>query len=181
MSEPVQTSKFQGRRTRDYDPDIDWLLNDAPALLGERSGLGGTVATIERGVSSGGTIANTGPHHDAALNAMRSVGLARRLDQIWSRLDQQTQRVLRARYMKRTHWPTGCVVFLTAELVGVAMLLAEDRKVLTKACQSAAKNDSAKTIQKAAKRAETAVARAHETWDAAKRGRAKEWAEGGVA
>jgi hypothetical protein len=179
MSEATATSEFHKRNRRDYDPDIDFLLNEAPSLLGEKSGQGATAAAIERGVSSGGTIADNGPHHDAAISAIESVGRARRLDEIWLMLDAGTRQVLRARYLKRSHWPTGCLVFLTSDLVGVAMLLSPDRKELEKACQSAAKNASAKAIQRDRKLAERAVVRAHEDWDAAKRKRAKLWAEGG--
>jgi hypothetical protein len=177
MSETTSSSELQ-KRKRDYDPDIDFLLNEAPALLGERSGQGATQAAIERGKAGGHTIANNGPYHDAAINALGDVRRARRLDEVWHRLTPDTQRILRARYLKRSHWPTGCLVFLTCELVGVAMLLADDRKALERACQSAAKDQSAKLIQRSRKRAETAVVRAHDAWDGAKKARARAWAEG---
>lgn len=177
-SDPVRRKDPDAPHPLDYNPNIDWLLNEAPALLGERSAQASVVASIERGADFTGGISDNGPHHEAAINAIRAVEQARELDAIWKSLPSHHQQVLRARYIRRQHWPTGCVVFLTTELVGVAMLLAEDRKELRQACCSAAKNASARLIKRERERARRAVRDAHGAWNAARRERARKWAEG---
>jgi hypothetical protein len=163
----------------DYNPDLDWYLNDAPALLGERSGQANVEAAIERG-GGGNTngVTDNGPYHEAAIAALPAVARARKLSANWERLTVEQRQVAQARYRKKNRWDTGCVVFLTAELVGVAMMLSDNPKALRAACRSAAKNESAKLIKRERDRAQKAVRDMHQAWKEAGKAGAREWAEG---
>lgn len=166
-----------------YEYDIEWLLNDAPALLGERSIAASNFGAIERGGASP-SISDTWPYHEQFANSIPHVDRARRLTKVWDALPARHQATLRARYITRRYWPLGCQVFLTAELVGVALYYAADREALLDACTRAGQPDAKRTITEARKLAFEAIRDAHQAWrdvkkkfDAEKKSKAQERAE----
>lgn len=161
----------------DYDPDWDWYLNEAPAILGERGNLQGVVAQVEQGTVGARTVANTGPQHEAMIRVLPAVARARRLDQAWKRITPEHQTVLRARYLQRRRWPTGCHVHL-AHLTGVALLLSPDPRGLRSSCLNATKREHARVIARDLATARKAVRAAHAAGKEALRGLARDWAEG---
>lgn len=163
-----------------YEYDLDWLLNDAPAQLGERSTAGSNVGAIERG-GPPASISDTGPYHEQFIRALWAVDHARKLTAAWERLSPGSQAILRARYLQRQHWPTGAAVLLGQDLVGVALLLAPDRNVLTDACTSGAKKESLAIIRQARDLAFAAVKEAHDEWRRIRRQLARKWAEQEIA
>lgn len=88
-----------------YSPQLDWLLNDAAQQLGLSSNHGGLVAAIERGGPS--SYVSDEPFHDAAIGAMRSVGLARQLTATFCSLGPATRGLLTAHYERRVYFPPG--------------------------------------------------------------------------
>lgn len=161
----------------DYDPDWDWYLNEAPALLGERGNLQGVVAQVEMGTVGASTIADTGPQHEALIRALPAVARARRLNEAWQRLEPRHQTTLRARYLQRNRWPTGCSVHL-AHLAGVALLLSPDERELKRACLNATKREHVRVIARDLATARKAVREAHTAGKEARRELARDWAEG---
>lgn len=171
-------------RQPDYDPDWDWYLNEAPALLGERSVQTSIEASLRGGGASGSGVSDNGPYHDAAIRSSHMVPKYRRLHAAWSRLDRASHRVLLARYTLRKHWsedlrkgpsvdeatyrPDPCVVAL-GHLVGVAMALARDPDKLREACRNSTGKKNKPVVDAALKRARDAVTAAHRLGAEAKR------------
>ncbi len=142
-------------RPEHYEQDIDWLLNDAPGLLGE--------VGVSYAEPSGGArvVINTDPYHARQLNRMWAVQKARRLTAVWRSLDQVTQGVLAARYAQR-RWPQGFVSHF-GELVGVVVHLhAGSSTALTKAARQPAKAEA--VLAEALKAAQAASREAHRVW-----------------
>jgi len=160
----------------DYDPDWDWYLNEAPAILGERGNLQGVVAQVEQGTVGARTIADTGPQHEALIRILPAVARARRMDQAWRQLEPHHRRVLEARYLQRSRWPTGCHVHL-GHLTGVALLVSHDPQALRRACQNGSKRENSRVIARDLGLARKAVSEAHAAGTRARRRRAEEWAE----
>src|SRR5262245_41318507 len=77
------------------DPDLEWLLCEAPALLGQRSGHGAVIAALERG--PGGSASTEGAW-DAVERARPHVARARRLRAAWGSLAPDHRRLLEAHY-----------------------------------------------------------------------------------
>lgn len=153
---------------RIYEHDVEWLLCDAPALLGERSIAASNLGAIERG-GAPASIADTWPYHEQFLTAMSAVERARRLTAIWDSLPREHQLTLRARYLTRRYWPLGCQVFLSDELVGVALLYAPDRDALLDACTRASQPDAKRLIQEARRDALRRITAAHKAWREARK------------
>lgn len=151
-----------------YEYDIEWLLNDAPALLGERSIAASNFGAIERGGASP-SISDTWPYHEQYMHSIPHVDRARRLTKVWDALTAEHQATLRARYITRRYWPLGCQVFLTAELVGVALYYAPDREALLDACTRAGQPAAKKLIVQARKDALERLKEAHQAWRDAKK------------
>src|SRR5690606_27714289 len=152
-------------------------LNEAPALLGERGNLQGVVAQVEMGTVGERTVSDTGPQHEAMIRALPAVHRARRLEQAWQRIAAEHRATLRARYLQRNRWPTGCSVHL-AHLAGVALLLSPDERELKRACLNATKREHARVIARDLATARKAVRAAHAAGKEALRGLARDWAEG---
>jgi hypothetical protein len=81
-----------------YDASIDWLLNSEPAALGECSGFGSFINSMERGsVNSGGM-----PSDLPAAASQIDHGLvakSRKLMAVWRKLTPRAQAILMARYV----------------------------------------------------------------------------------
>jgi hypothetical protein len=81
-------------KTLRWDPDIDWLINDAPAALGERGsppGPGGGRAQLS----------DTWPCIERAHGAMHDVERERDLRRAWCRLTAAQAGILREYYQRR--------------------------------------------------------------------------------
>lgn len=159
-------------RPEHYEQDIDWLLNDAPGLLGE--------AGISYGESTGSRVpVDTGPYHAKMQRALWAVAKYRRIHAVWQGLDSATQSVLAARYAQR-RWPPLFAAHF-GELVGVVVHLhAEGGTELTKAAGQHTKESAAKVLATALQAAQRASIAAHQQWRNRARELALEWAEGEV-
>jgi hypothetical protein len=171
MSESGQTSKNvqvrvngtllkQYRKpTNDlYDYDIDWLLNDAPALLGESG-----VSYSGEG-NGGATIADTGPHHEKAIAAIGAVQRARRLTAVWNATPPGDRSILSVRYVQRRRWPPHFEA-LFGEFTGVVIFITRNDgsyRDLKNAVSNASKHT--KMIMKARRDAEEITRDAHHAW-----------------
>jgi hypothetical protein len=151
-----------------YEYDIEWLLCDAPALLGERSIAASNFGAIERGGASP-SISDTWPYHEQYMHSIPHVDRARRLTRVWDALPARHQATLRARYITRRYWPLGAQTFLSQELVGVALYYAADREALLDACTRAGQKQAQKVILEARKLAFEAIRDAHQAWRDAKK------------
>lgn len=160
------------QRPEHYEQDIDWLLNDAPGLLGETG--------VSYGESSGNrVIVNTDPYHAKMHKALWAVAKYRRVNAVWRSLDSDAQAVLAARYAQR-RWPPLFAAHF-GELVGVVVHLhAEGGTELTKAAGQHTKERAAKVLAKALEAAQRASIAAHQQWRGRARELALEWAEGEV-
>lgn len=155
-------------RPEHYEEDVDWLLNDAPGLLGE--------AGVSYGEPSGGNrvVVDTGPYHAKAQAAMWAVAKARRLSAVWRALDDETRLVLVARYAQR-RWPVWCASRF-GELVGVVCLRLTDAIVAAAAHPSKPASD--KLLKAATSAAQDASKAAHQRWREEYRRQAERWADG---
>lgn len=159
-----------------YEADVEWLLCDAPGLLGERSVAASNFGAIERGGASP-SISDTGPYHNQFIDAIDAVDRARKLSAAWEALPTHHQATLRARYITRQYWPLGCQAFLSQALVGVALYYAEDREALLDACTRGSQKDAKRVITAATKDAFERVRDAHNEWRRIRREQARKWVE----
>lgn len=159
-------SRPRQQQPEHYDQDVDWLLNDAPGLLGE--------VGVSYSEPNGGAriVVDTGPYHARMQSAMWAVGKFRRLNQVWRALDASTRAVLVARYAQR-RWPDGFVAHF-GELVGVVVYLHQGDQRLTKAARQPAKATAAEALAAALKSAQNASREAHRAWRTQARRRAME-------
>lgn len=140
-----------------YEADVDWLLNDAPGLLGE--------VGVSYAEPSGGAriVVDTGPYHARMQSAMWAVAKFRRLNAVWRQLEPATRAVLVARYAQR-RWPAGFVAHF-GELVGVvAHLHTKTSQKLTHAARQPAKENAATILADALRVAQSASREAHRAW-----------------
>lgn len=77
-----------------WNDDIDWLINDAPSLLGET----GASLRTEPGVTG---FVETGPMHDRLIGARWAVRKERRLRAIWQQISNEDRRLLLGHYDHR--------------------------------------------------------------------------------
>lgn len=150
-----------------YEADVEWLLNDAPGLLGE-------TGVAYRETSGSRVVVDTGPYHARAQAAMWAVRKARRLSAVWRGLDDATRLVLLARYAQR-RWPEWFVPHF-GELVGVVVLRATP--ALLVAAGQPSKAGSQSLLGKALADAQEVSREAHRKWRALYRSHAEEWANG---
>jgi hypothetical protein len=144
----------------DWDPDIDWLLNESAGALGERSAHASQVAQIERGGPSASTVGDT--MTDAQLDAARR---QRRLLRWWRRVGARHQTTLVAHYTCSISVTKALgVAGALGPLAGVVLAQAERRQSVVDACQ---RRDE-RVLGGLRKRAEVAIRRAHEAWREAK-------------
>lgn len=147
------------------DPDLEWLLCEAPALLGQRSGHGAVIAALERGPSSA---ASTEGAWDAVERARPHVARARRLRAAWAILAPDHRTLLEAHYSGPACRALGVPAQL-GELARAALLLSSDRAALERACGHPAGKGSARRIAEARRLAQRALGHAHRAWDGARR------------
>lgn len=139
--------------------NIDWLINDAPAALGEK-GSGFTPST--------GTRDSCNWHMIGRLKrAMTSVQRERRLMLVWRRLSPRNQNILAAYYTRRREVVTlGATAAFGAELSRVAFLVeATSSEELSSALGKLSAHKE--LISRVRRAAEKAVNDAHWAWDEA--------------
>lgn len=146
------------------DDDLEWLLCQAPALLGLRSTHGGIVAALEGG---GSGAFDSSAAESLCERALPHVARARRLGVVWAALDAPTRRVLVTHYTPRASWPPGVTAMLGV-YAAVTMSMTTDRARLELACCHGALATNQAVIRRERGRAERAVARAHRAWREAK-------------
>lgn len=146
------------------DPDLEWLICQAPSLLGLRSTHGGIVAALE----GGGSGAFDSSAAEAQVErALPHVARARRLGAVWATLDTPTRKLLELHYTPKSSWPPGVTAMLGA-FTSVAMAMTTDRAKLELACCHGALAANQAVIRRERGRAKRAVNRAHRAWQAAK-------------
>ena len=146
------------------DPDLEWLLCQAPCLMGVRSGHGAFVAVLE----GGGSGAFDSSAAEALVERARPhVARARRLSAVWAQLDAPTRQVLVTHYTPRSGWPPGVLAML-GSVTAVAMAMTRDRGRLELACCHGTLASNQAAIRRERGRAERAVNRAHRAWRDAK-------------
>jgi hypothetical protein len=161
-----------------YDRDLQFLLNEAPVELGERSILAGQIATLERGGASPG-VPNTDLYSDLQLgwgkHLVGTIERARRLTRVWVKLSPETQRVLSAHYVSRGraaevrcgiehNWESVSGALGQVALVAVWILTPGELAVLVRACMDKGTRGRAKVISEASKKAGAAIREAHRSW-----------------
>jgi hypothetical protein len=147
------------------DPDLEWLLCEAPALFGERSGHGAVIAALERG--PGGAQSTDGTW-DAVERARPHVARARRLRAAWISLAPDHRRLLEVHYSGPACRAAGVAAQL-GELARAALALCSDRAALERACGHPAGKGSSLRIAEARRLAQRALSHAHRAWDGARR------------
>lgn len=155
------------------DRDLEWLLCEMPALMGETSGPGALVAALERGPggSSSGDRA-----WEAVERARPYAARARRLVAVWALLPPDHRRLLLAHYTAPASRRPGVAAQL-GELAGAALALASDRGRLEAACSHASEPRHARLIAEARRSAQSALGRAHRAWAAARQAGVLSWVE----
>lgn len=150
-------SRPRQQQPEHYDQDVDWLLNDAPGLLGE--------VGVSYSEPNGGAriVVDTGPYHARMQSAMWAVAKFRRLNKVWRQLEPATRAVLVARYAQR-RWPDGFVAHF-GELVGVVTHLhTKTSQRLTQAARQPSKENAATILADALRAAQQASREAHRAW-----------------
>jgi hypothetical protein len=147
------------------DPDLEWLLCEAPALLGQRSGHAAVVAALERGP---GSAQGSDAAWDAIERARPHEGRVRRLRAAWALLAPDERRLLEVHYTSPACRGAGLLAQL-GELARAALALCSDRRALEVACGHPSGPGSARRIAEARKLAERALRHAHRAWSSARR------------
>ncbi len=147
------------------DPDLEWLLCEAPALLGQRSGHAAVIAALERG--PGGATGSEGAW-DAIERARPHETRVRRLRAAWALLPPDHRRLLEVHYSAPACRAAGVLAQL-GELARAALALCSDRRGLELACGHPSGPGSARRIAEARKLAERALRHAHRAWSCARR------------
>lgn len=151
-----------------YDEDLDWLINDAPGLLGESG-----ISYNPNGGGGQRVIVDNGPWHIERMKSISAVQKAGRLNVPWAEMTPMHRRVLCGRYQVRRYWPLGFDTQFQ-ELAGVVMVISSRVDDLKWATPQPKKYK--KLIEDELKEAKRAHLRAHAAWIEAKR-EAAMWAE----
>lgn len=146
------------------DPDLEWLLCVAPALLGQRSGHAAVVAALERG--PGGT-PSTDSAWDTIERARPHTARLRRLRGAWVLLPPDARRLLEAHYSGPACRAAGVAAQL-GELARAAVALCSDRAALEQACGHPSGRGSGRRIAEARTLATRALRHAHRAWSSAR-------------
>jgi hypothetical protein len=157
------------------DPDIEWLLCQMPALMGETSGHQAIVAALEGG-AAGGSASSAGAE-STCERARPHVPRARRLLGVWAMVAPEHRVVLRAHYAAAVSRSPGVDVHLGA-LASVCLLNLATRAKLEAACSHATEPRNARLILEARREAQRAVADAHAAWRGAWRKAMLTWMSG---
>lgn len=147
------------------DPDLEWLLCEAPALLGQRSGHAAVIAALERGP---GGAQSTDSAWDAVERARPHEGRVRRLRGAWALLAPDERRLLEVHYAGPACRAAGVAAQL-GELARAALALCSDRGALELACGHPSGTGSARRIAEARRLASRALSNAHRAWIGARR------------
>jgi hypothetical protein len=156
------------------DRDLEWLLCEMPALMGETSGHSALVAALERG--PGGS-ASSERAWEAVARARPHAQRARRLLAIWGSLAPDHRELLRTHYTAPASRLPGIAAQL-GELASAALLLASDRGRLEAACSHPTAPQHGRLIAAARRAAQSALGRAHRAWVAARDATVLSWAGG---
>lgn len=144
---------------REWNEDIDWLLNSAPGLLGERG------ANHD---PSGGTgprfIADTGPMHARMISSLPHVQRQRRLNRVWVTLSALDRAVLEHLYRPRQQTGDPGMRVAFGELAAVVCALCPDPEKLRRALLAPDTQRSRDTVRAALTEASRATAAAHRAW-----------------
>lgn len=134
---------------------IDWLLNEAPGLLGESGISYSPTAGGKRG-----SLADNWAFIERAHKAQGAVRRARRLDVIWRRIPSVHRQTLVAYYNRRRTWPPGFEVCF-GDVVGVVFARCDDqvRWMVTQVSKHQA------ALRRVKREAEATARSAHEAWN----------------
>ena len=154
--------------------DLEFLIQEAPSIFGERSNMGGVVSALTSG-GAGMSVASSDEHHAHLIEKLRldkgalnPVAKWRALNATWLTLLPTSRLVLEVYYTPRVCWPQGFDSCMGEELASVALAFPPDgdQTALREACLHAAKHED--LILKARERATILIREAHEDWDAAR-------------
>lgn len=148
-----------GMTKREWNDDIDWLLNSAPGLLGERG-----VNQDPSGGSGQRFISDTGPMHSRMIAAIPHVQRQRRLNRVWRDLRPLDRAVLEHHYRPRRLVGDPVLRVAFGELAPVVCALSPDPEKLRSALRSPHTRTSQEVIRAAKKEATRAVELAHKAW-----------------
>lgn len=154
------------------DPDIEWLLCQMPALMGEGSGHQALVAALEGG-SAGGAASSAGAE-STCERALPHVPRARRLLGVWRAVGAEHRRVLLAHYSAPASRAPGVDAQLGA-LASVCLIKPANRARLEAACSHPSDPNHARRIADARRAAQRAVDEAHRAWRGAWRKAMLSW------
>ncbi len=155
--------------------DLEFLLQEAPSILGERSNMGGFISALTSG-GPGMSVASSDEHHDHLIERLKLdtpgqnlVQKYRALQTIWVTLEAHSKHVLVAYYTPRVRWPLGFEAFIGPELSSVALTFPPDgnARALREACLDAANHEA--LILRARNEALDHIREAHADWDDARR------------
>lgn len=146
------------------DPNLEWLLCQMPALMGEASTHQAIVAALEGG-AAGGSPSSAGAE-SVCERARPHVPRARRLGAVWASLDARHRRTLLAHYTAPACRVPGVAVHL-GELAAVCLLTAANRRTLEIACSNPYELKNARRIAEGRRAAQRALLEAHRAWQGA--------------
>lgn len=157
------------------DRDLEWLLCEMPALMGETSGHAALVAALERG--PGGS-SSSDRAWQAVERARPHAARARRLKAVWALLAPDHRQLLVEHYTAPASRRPGVAAQL-GELAAVGLALASDRGRLEAACSHATEPKHARLIAEARRAAQRALSQAHRAWTSARDATVLSWAKSG--
>ncbi len=154
-----------------YDANIEWYLQCAGHELGEKSSLGGQIATLERGGPVTATSDATEWHRDLA-----AVARARQLGKVWAAMPTHCRSVLSDHY--RGHMRSGDerngfnafppgVGGTLGDVAAVTLRLAADfgeLEDLLEACAKPKEQGHPEVIRRWTEHSDWTLARAHGLW-----------------
>lgn len=165
----------QQRDSELWRGEIHWFLNVAPAELGAKGTLGGTVSVLERGGSVTG-LPDTTPFTDQQLGWCVGKSIPERytaIERVWRKVARETQAVLAAHYTLRNDLPVEVRVAVDGalgKLANAAVWIHDGEQLakLLEACKDKGKQGRKGILQGAVKRTEERVRQAHRDWLATK-------------
>lgn len=143
------------------DPNLEWLLCQMPALMGEGSTHQAIVTALEGG--AGGGSAGSAGAEAVCERARPHVPRARRLGAVWASLDAEHRRILIAHYTAPASRAQGVAAHL-GELAAVCLITAANRRNLEAACTHPYEVRNARHIAEARRTAHHALLDAHRAW-----------------
>lgn len=146
------------------DPNLEWLLCQMPALMGEASTHQAIVAALEGG--AGGGAASSAGAEARCERALPHVPRARRLVAVWASLEAEHRRTLLAHYTAPACRVPGVAVHL-GDLAAVCLLAGANRSKLEAACSNPYDVRNARRIAEARYAASRTLHAAHRAWQSA--------------